>query len=85
MEGPLPLLNRVQALDPGEDRAYPWCDAYRAAGGHHLGVTTRDGLLTEMEVLGPGLNSRPETEIPLGEGREGGQGDNGVSREMMRL
>ena len=84
-EGLLPFLASVQASDPGKDGTRPRGDAGRTTGGHHLRVTTRDCMFPEVEVLRPGFDSRPETEISLGKRAKSRQGDEGISREVVRL
>ena len=42
-------------------------------------------MFPEVEELGPHLNGGLETQITLHECREGGEGDNGVGGEMVRL
>ena len=71
-EGALPLLHRVQTLYPGKDQMRYGVDADRAAGHHHLGIASRDGLLAEVEELGPSFNGGPEAEVTFHEGGEGG-------------
>ena len=45
----------------------------------------REDLSPECKELGPGVNARTEAEVTFGKGDEGGEGDKGVGREMVRL
>jgi hypothetical protein len=71
-------------VDPGKDGASPRYNGGSSARGHPLGemsvLRVWDTLLSELEVLGPEIYCRPETEVSLGESsvsRECGDGIGG--------
>ena len=81
-EGVLPLLGRILQWDLGEIRPQPLRDDGGAAIGELPG---RRALLLQGEEARPEVDRGLDPQVPLVEGDEAGELDNGADAKMMRL